>query len=106
MAYNCCYWYVFYVQIGYIYVKNEGYGIVIFMLKKISDNLNQMDPFRSPPPRMYSSAWFTRGSNRLTGPALLSGLHFCNYRKAVDLIDHVILAGKLMVLDIPQGILC
>lgn len=29
-----------------------------------------------------------------------------DYRKAFDLIDHTILARKLMALDIPSGILC
>ena len=29
-----------------------------------------------------------------------------DYRKAFHLIDHTILAGKLMALDIPHGILC
>ena len=62
-----------------------------------------MQTLPSPLPRMSYSACFIPGKYALME---LVRVVLFNYRKAFNLIDHIILAEKLMALDVPHGILC
>lgn len=81
----------------------EGY-VRPAMLTKIGDNQFGSIPKSSTTHALLSMVHSWTKQTDGTGSTVRVVLF--DYRKAFDLIDHTILAGKLMALDIPQGILC
>ena len=78
------------------------------MLKKIDDS-----QFGSIPSVLHHACVTQHGSlvidswtKQTDGTSSTVRVVLLDHRKAFDLIDHTILAHKLMTLDIPQGIMC